>query len=227
LTLATGGSHTYRYSFPFVMAAAIVLLTELVDRSAAPRQTEASSRGGATFAAWAAAAFLIGFFWDGSRLLYLDYLRNIRLSLKNVPLVSVEEKDNYNKLQQSIPRGEIVLTRLDKAFLLDFRRNTVFVMDQPGESSLPPGMPLFNGSEAWAGYMMSKSIRYVAYSYGDEAGFPKSLSYRLSPYFDPWDRRRAQHTFDVQDNLAELAKARRRIYEDAKNFVLDLQQRNP
>jgi hypothetical protein len=224
LTVATGGSHTYRYSFPFVMAATIVLLTELVSGALSSEEAKSRSSERAAFAAWVAAVFLVGFFWDGSRLAYIDYVRNVRQRMRDSSLVSAEETDGYRKLQESIPRGEICLARLDKAFLLDFRQNRVFVMDQPGESSVPPGMPLFSGSEALAGYLLSKSIRYVAYSYGDEAGFAKALSYRLSPYFDPWDRRRAEHTFDVQDNLAELGKTRALIFDDGKNFVLDLQK---
>jgi len=224
VTVATGGAHSYRYSFPFVMAAAVVLLTELVGSSVSSEEAEVTSSERAAFAGWVAAVFLVGFFWDGSRLAYVDYLRNIRQGMKNSSLVSAQETDGYKKLQESIPRGDVVLARLDKPFLLDFRRNTVFVIDQPGEASAPPGMPLFSGNEALAGYLLSKSIRYVAYSYGDEAAFPKAFSYRLSPYFDPWDRRRAEHTFDFQDNLVELAKTRAHIFDDGRNFVLDLQK---
>lgn len=222
LTLATGGNAVHRYSFPFVMPAVIVLLAELVSCWQASEPAEVRSLCGAAFPAWAVAAFLLGFFWDGSRLMYLDCFRNIAQGLKNVPLVSGSEIDAYEKLQQSVPRGETFLARLDKPFLLDFRRNTVFLMDQPGEASPPPGMPLFHGPEPLASYL-TKSIRYVAYSYGDEAGFTRYFSYRLSPYNNLWDRTHAQHTFDVQDNLAELGKTRRRIFDDGKNFVLDLQ----
>ena len=123
----------------------------------------------------------------------------------------------------SIPAGRVILTRLDKPFLLDFRRS---LMDQAGEASLPPGMPLFQGSEPLASYLIAKSIRYVAYSYGDEVGFTRYFSYMLSPYNNVWGRTIAQSTYDVQDNLTELGKTRKRIYDDGKSFVLDLQQRD-
>jgi hypothetical protein len=223
MTLATGGESAYRYSFPFVMSGTLVLAVALTKRRVMSPQDE-PKLASAPFAAWAVAAFLVGSCWDASRLMYVDCLRNIRQGLKNVPLVSALEIDEYKKLQHSIPHGDIILTRLDKPFLLDFRRNRVLIMDGPGEASLPPGMPLFRGNEALANYLVSKGIRYVAYSYGDEAGFSRYFSYRLSPYNNVWNRTRAQHTFDVQDNLAELGKSRKRIYDDGKNFVLDLQQ---
>src|SRR5262249_17255389 len=88
----------------------------------------------------------------------------------------------------------------------------------------PPGMPAFQGSEALARYLASKSIRYVAYSYSNEAGFPKSeLGHRAEPSF-PYSlaRTEAAYTFDFQDNLRSLGDSRRRLYDDGRRFLLDL-----
>jgi hypothetical protein len=225
ITLATGGESVDRQSFPFLMGATIVLMMEGLRTREVFRGKELQGLAGLLVTV-TAAALLVGSFWDRSRLMYVERLRNIQLGFENLPLVTDLEVEEYKKLQGSVPAGGIILTRLDKPFLLDFRRNRVFLMDQAGEASLPPGMPLFQGSEPLASYLIAKSIRYVAYSYGDEAGFTRYFSYMLSPYNNVWGRTIAQHTYDTQDNLTELGKTRKRIYDDGKSFVLDLQQRN-
>lgn len=94
---------------------------------------------------------------------------DIKKGLKNEPLISDRENRDYRAMQESIPEGKTILARLDLPFLLDFKRNNIFIIDWPGGASLPPGMPLFQGSEALADYLLSKSIQYVAYSYASEA----------------------------------------------------------
>jgi hypothetical protein len=86
-------------------------------------------------------------------------------------------------------------------------------------------MPSFKGEEALADYLVSKSIRYVAYSYANEANFPrKSLAGRLEikPQVSFWLRNQALNTFEFQDSLQKLGKTRKRIYDDGENFVIDL-----
>lgn len=93
----------------------------------------------------------------------------------------------------------------------------------PGNSSLPPGMPMFKGDEALASYLISKSIRYLAYSYKNEAGFPKKLAKRRNrPEENPITRIEAQNVLAFHENLEKLAKTRKVIYDDGEIFVLDL-----
>jgi hypothetical protein len=47
---------------------------------------------------------------------------------------------------------------------------------------------------------------------------------RMIPFSSPWFRTVYVQTIDFQDNVAELGKTRRRIYDYGKNFVLDLLQ---
>jgi hypothetical protein len=57
---------------------------------------------------------------------------------------------------------------------------------------LRPGMPIEKGTETLADYLMSKPVRYVAYSYAQEAEYPISIyGYRLLPTTAPWARREA------------------------------------
>ena len=88
---------------------------------------------------------------------------------------------------------------------------------------MPPGIPVFKGSEAIASYLTEHGIRYLAYSYADEATFTKALfSGRLSPNVNIWIRRGAEITFDFQDNVAGLGRSRRRVFDDGKMFVVYL-----
>ena len=121
------------------------------------------------------AGIIIGSNWSSLR--WLSYPRfkawqcipSIKNGIANAPLFSDEVVFRHTGMQQSIPQGETVLARLAYPFLLDFKRNRIFIADWPGGASLPPGMPSFKGAEALANYLISKSIRYVAYSYANEA----------------------------------------------------------
>jgi hypothetical protein len=129
----------------------------------------------------------------------------------------------YRRLQSAVPPGAPLLERLDKPFLLDFKRNPVLVDDNPGGASLPGGMPFFRGAEPLAQYLLQHHIRYVAYSYRTKGGYTRSAAGdRLAPGVNAWIRTQAQHAFDFQDNLETLSRSRRIIFDDGQNWVLDL-----
>jgi hypothetical protein len=132
--------------------------------------------------------------------------------------VSDQEIQAYKTLQSSIPPGELLIEKLDKPFLLDFKRNTVLLVDWAA-ASLPPGLPFSKGSEALAGYLTGHSIRYVAYSYGGEA------ERRKLPTYFPYFRMQLLYSYDFEDNLEGLGRTRRHLYDDGNSFVLDLLQR--
>ena len=123
-------------------------------------------------------------------------------------------------MQQSIPEGKTMLARVRDPFLFDFKRNKIFIADEPGLSSPPPGIPFFKGPEALADYFLSKSIRYIAYSYTYPPGF-HTRNLLDSPHHI-LIRTQIKHTVDFQDNLDKLGNTRKRIYDDGEIFVLDL-----
>ena len=220
VTLATGGgaSVNARYSFAFVFAAILVLITEAVSSSPAAGQNRWQASG--PLVATGVALFLVGATWFPSRTFYTECLQAIRLGVQRTPLVSRSEMAAYQRLQQSIPQGEVILTRLEKPFLLDFQRNTVFLVDYAVVSP-PPGMPLSQGGEALQRYLASQSIRYVAYTYAGEADRQAAVAHDIYPPFAVFQ---LQSTSDFEDELEELAKRTRRIYDDGRSFVLDLSQ---
>jgi hypothetical protein len=97
-------------------------------------------------------------------------------------------------------------------------------MTCPVGASLPPGIPIFKGPGALADYLVQHGIRYLAYSYEDEATFSRAqFGSRLEPRVNIWIRRRAEIAFDFQDNALTLGKSRKKLYDNGRMFVLDLE----
>ena len=227
----------FRQTFPFVSVALVVLISEALT-GITPYNRRAEGRAHVRaepynrrrlILRWAyglAAVFFIGYLfwglWRYNERKYADAIRLMQSSVQTVSLISEQQLQQHRNLQRAIPAGATLLARLEMPFLLDFRRNPIFIVDWPGGTSPPPGMPISSGSEELAAYLLSQSIRYVAYSYAHEAGFwKKHYSTRLQ-HRHAWERTHAEHTFGFHDHLHELGTTRKRIYDDGEVFVLDL-----
>jgi len=229
IVLATGGyqipfhSFSSRYSYSFTVAAIIILILIILNKTERRNRVNSSPFNSVTVV-----TFLAGLLIASSefRAMYGESIHNIKLGLNNVALVSKQEVEQYTKMLQTIPKDQTILTRLEKPFLLNFSQNKIFIADWPGGASPPPSLPTFKGSEPLADYLTSKAIRYVAYSYVNEAGWSrKNYGYLVKPEIHIWSRNEARYTFDFQDNLKQLGETRKRIYDDGENFVLDLLSR--
>ena len=167
---------------------------------------------------------------------YIAQINSISTGLKNENIevhganayivcdyIDDEIEQSYLKVQDSVPPGETILESTSYPFLFNFKRNNIYVTHLMGGSSLPPGMPFFQGSDTLAEYLSNQSIRYVVYSYKSEANF-KYEDYKglLSDNVSPWIRSLAAHTFDFHKNIEELGKKIKPIYDDGEIFVLDL-----
>lgn len=211
----------YRYSWAFLFACLLVLLVG----SVAPR-----ARRGWPAVRAAAPGLLalapLAFAHAGETLeLWAGLPGTIRGSLEQSrsPGFKGRWARRHARMQQAVPAGETLLTRLEYPFTLDFSRQTVFVADYPGGSSPPPGMPSFQGSETLAAYLLGNDVRFVAYSYRSEAGFDLGRwGHRLGEGTHPWTRAQARLAFDFQRSLDELGRTRARVYDDGDVFVIDL-----
>ncbi len=225
IIIVNGGFDTTRYPFPFVFPALIVLTI-----NACTKLNHRDNQKFLSFNALPIAMVLMGMMIGGNtvRSFYKqNNIDKIRVGLGNLPLVSARESGQYLKMQQAVPAGEVFLARVEKPFLLDFKQNRILVADVPGEASPPPGVPLYKGSEALADYLVSQSIRYVAYAYKSELGMTREVvEYRLKNWnFSRWVTIESKQTLDFQENLKELGQTRKRIYDDGEFFVLDLLNR--
>ena len=70
----------------------------------------------------------------------------------------------YRELQAAIPVGTTVLVTLNRADLLDFRRNRILLNDEPLMTSPPPGWPTQPSGKLFAAYLRQQGIDYVAVS---------------------------------------------------------------
>jgi hypothetical protein len=221
--IGTGGVQMYRYSFFILFAIALFLLVQELGLFARRSLGKPLSFPD-SFATVLVLGMLLG---TG----YQDFLLEMRqwrlgalsFSLSGRDIDTPAEVSAYRDLQLAVPPGQKILVRMDKNFLFDFRRNSIYVNDLPGGASLPPGIPIFKGPEVLANYLVQHGIRYLAYSYGDEATFSRALfGSRLEPQVNIWIRRGAEIAFDFQDNVLALGKSRKKLYDNGRMFVLDL-----
>src|ERR1700733_1294667 len=199
--IATAGYQAFRYSFPILFSVVLYFSTEQLTHLKFPIGPVSTFYGGV------GAVVLLGLLLGGGLNGFFneDWFHEVVASITMEGIVSKAEVSAYHLMQTSVPPGQRILARLDKNFLLDFRRNPVYIMDTPGGASPPPGMPVFKGPEPLADYLVGNGIRYVAYSYGDDAAYGHALfGDRLAPGVNAWIRSRAQNTFDFQSNIEML-----------------------
>jgi hypothetical protein len=225
---ATGWTSTHRYNFAFLFPLVVFLLVLCLAR---PTGKAHGVVAAIVFAGW------IGLYPYSISGLQQTWAQSLRYPLPNewirlrpsppagAWMVNLEEEEKKARaLQSSVPAGAPLLARLSYPFLLDFSRNPVFVPDFPGAASPPPGMPLFQGPERLSNYLLSHSIRYVAYSYRDQANFTEPLLKTLEKRRSLWMELQARGTFDFQNSLMSLRQSRKVLYDDGSAFVLDLGQ---
>jgi len=225
-------STTWRYLFPFTFAVTIFVLVEALGLALNVAKCGGIRGKGALVILCALMLFWCRETLDREARFDPDVPKggwDLIAQVQMRELLKPEElemgKTELRALQAKIPAGVAILARLSRPFNLDLKRNTVYVIDWPGASSPPPGLPCFGRAENLARYLRALSIRYVMYSYGDEAGFPKSLySGRLLPGDNYLARLRcqAEYTFAFQDRLMELSRSYRKVGDDGKVFLLDL-----
>jgi hypothetical protein len=202
-----------RYSYPVLLASMVVSLASILRRTGDPGLDNRR-----TMLALACVAFFVGARWPDERLFYQLSAHNIRGGLSGRPYVPEAERAAYSAMQAAVPAGEPILAHLKQMYVLDFRRNPVYVADWPGGASPPPGMPVFRGPEPLAAYLTGQGIRYIAYSYADHANFPE----RNRAGIETWERIATEHGYAFQDSLAALMESRRNVYRDDALVVIDL-----
>lgn len=237
------GESSDRYTFSFAYAAIIILSIKLL-ASVNVQNKQIQTKFSSILILMLIAGILIGS-GGGLKASTQFYEQQVKRAVKGIQddsLVSnSQEATQYLKMQQSVPPGETILTRLEKPFLLDFSRNQIFIADAPGFASPPPGMPLFEGSEALSEYLTAQSIRYVAYAYGREPGaqrkywveklgaeiYPWTKPNRILEVLRPSLRSEIQYALDFHENLSKLGKTRKKVYDDGEIFVIDLLNQEP
>jgi len=149
------------------------------------------------------------------------------MSLMNTRVESDPPADAISRmqtLQSKMVPAATALIRLDKPYLLDFARNHLYVIDFPYAASPAPGMGNSRDVPALVAYLKAHGIRYVAYSYGDEANFPASMvKERMALwYFTPWQRALNRNVPPFNKLFQQLIDQRGKVYDDGHDAVVDL-----
>jgi hypothetical protein len=154
-------------------------------------------------------------------------------SHRGPPIIgAIPIQDFYTKLQRTVPEKAPLLVMLDHTYLLDFKRNPISDYDHPGVMGPGPRPPAFKGPEAWAAYMLSQGIRYVAFQVGASSPEYKRSTWetRNAIVLDKTGRNgfykiQARFELDAFDTLEALAKTRKHLFSDGEFHVIDLATR--
>jgi len=224
---ATGAYQVFRYTFPVVFAGVIYLLIQEMAAAKSRRDEDRSVFNSETVCVLLA-GLLLGGAAQGFTYVEEDRISDLKFAISGRDINNSSEIASYRAMQLSVPAGQKMLVFLDKHYLLDFRRNPIYINDTPGGASLPPGMPAFKGPEPLADYLLAVGVRYLAYSYADNANFTRAeFGSRLDPEVNVNLRVGAKMAFDFEDNISLLGETRRRIFDNGKIFVLDLATKIP
>ena len=139
----------------------------------------------------------------------------------------------YAALQRSVPEHATLLVMLDQPFRLDFKRNRIISWDEPGIVSPSPHLPIGQGPDALARYLLGQGIRYVAYCDGPspedipsgqiQALYRLGQGVRYVAYCDRGPSPEYPRTPNrVVADLQKLTATRKQLYADNGTYVLDL-----
>ncbi len=211
-----------RYSFAYTLAATLFVVMECGDRVGLAAEgffpAERRIRVGLV-----ALVFLFGANWDTGLVQVKQWIVEL---FAPRPDWAVSER-RLKQMQAAVPEGAAILVHLATPFLLDYTRNIIYVCDLPGGVSPPPGLPVNGNREEIAGYLRARKIRYVAYSYANEAGFSyKDLADRLDMTNSTW-REQARLMFAFHRQLERMGQTYKRIFDDGDTYVIDLDAKKP
>ncbi len=220
----TGGDSLRRYNYPCILPALLLIL------AFALRQR----RGTGWLRPWLAPAavallaftFISMLRWEN---IYREMWADLQASLRPWSIAPVGAPAQYAALQTAMPPDSIAIETLDYPFLLDFRKmdfrkQTIYSADFTASASLPPGWPIHGDGEALANYLAGHGIRYIAYSYGDQAFLAdwENAAKQTDPAVTQAWRNITYLLLQGHRQYRELAETRRHIYDDGHNYVLDL-----
>jgi len=140
-------------------------------------------------------------------------------------LTTVEAGREYEEAFRQIPPGGRTLIALDYPFLLDYRTHQIFSVDVAGAASPTPGLPYFHGATPVKDYLLAQGIRYIAQVPFDRSELLHSRKTQNLNLAQPIPAYRYYATFEIDffNNVDELAKTNRILYDAPTIRVIDLQ----
>jgi hypothetical protein len=231
ISIAVAGSELSRYTRPFLLPLALILLASLARISL----MGGSERARRLILGTCAATLVLGLVTYGKRdrsLIFYKYIFRHRQAeaaldssyFKLSDDVLARENKRQWRLQNTIPPGQAVYASFLPTFAMNFQRNSIYIADFPGMTSLPPGMPTQGAPTALRSYLLSKSVRYVAYSRKLTAEMDEVLHEPPPKPGHTWSYMEALNSTDVDRQILSLSETCRVIYDDGDERVIDLSQ---
>ena len=222
----TGGYGISRYTMAFIVPINIILVVSLLQIINKNSSINFKIAYGKLFILLIL-GILIGNNLKSAQLEIKSNFLKLNYSISGQTFINNNIISEYIKLQNSIPKQENILARVDYPFLFDYNRNNIYITDYIGGSSLPPGIPINNGTESLIGYLISNKIRYIAFSYKSQLGLSKeSTDYYINGSnwrgYNIWLKKEVENTLEFQKNLNKLGLTNKKIYDDGNNYILDL-----
>lgn len=209
IAIGTAGYDPFRYTFPFLFAYGVSIVTSLRPVSFVKI---------VPFFAFSVLISLGLMSFQNSINYEIFRKVNPRFALHSNFYPSVE---TISSIQNKLPVGQKALLRSRYNFLFNFKRNDLFIVDYPGGSSLPPGIPLFSPPERLKEYLIDQNIYYVIFQYSGL--FEKEdFKHRLEPNYSPWLKAEAENTFAFQEKVMELSRSNPVLYRDEMFLVVKL-----
>jgi hypothetical protein len=232
ISIAVAGSSLSRYTKPFLLPCALLLLASIARIPEMGRPITARRLIAGVCAATLILGLVVYGKGDKDFIFYQHMFAQRQLATaldEELYYVLTDdflarEREREFKLQSAIPPGDAVYASILPTFEMNFQRNSIYVADIPGMSSLPPGMPTQGAPAALRSYLLSKSIRYVAYSRKTTAGMDDVINAPPPKPERAWPRMESLNAADVNLQILALSETYRAIYDDGDERVIDLMQ---
>lgn len=209
IAIGTGGYDPFRYNLPFLLGVTVGVFTHLRFTSFV-RIISITSFSIALPLIW----------------MLMQNSVSYEILKKLDPRVVLHSNSDPNlkkipDIQNKLPIGAKALLRTRYNYLFNLKRNELYIVDYPGGSSLPPGIPLFSTPDKLEYYLVDLGIDYVIFQYS-ELFDRKDFGARLDADYSPWLKVEAENAFAFQDRVMELAMINQVPYKDELFVVVKL-----
>ncbi|MBV9949553.1 MAG: hypothetical protein JOZ69_22110, partial [Myxococcales bacterium] len=153
-----------RYYYAFVVGTVLAVYFGTLETAKLPRDPLAWSAP--ALLSLVAAVLQLHEMRGGILGMYQYELQNLESQVKAkepFPLPQDDSDRSYRALQASVPAGEKVLVMADDPYRFDFGRNHIYNFDIPDAVSPDGRLPVFQGADPVAEYLLRNGIRYLAF----------------------------------------------------------------
>jgi hypothetical protein len=119
-----------------------------------------------------------------------------------------EYANSYKELQSKVPPGKTIYAIVDAPYLLDFKRNPIFVADVLGGASPGNLMPRLEGTQTLLDYFKNEEIEYVLAVDFEKALLLYTRRHWLEHQRPEWFYKQVwgKHALDFMDRIDDIAK---------------------